>query len=604
MNKPPDTDPDRELAGRIRARVGSVLDADEVAALIESFGITDGIAEQDYQARTVHALALRVEPLVSRSDVPMIAEEENPDDPVPYSYENMFTAALRKLQITRAYTWGKRYGRLHLQGFFFAMPMVVSILSLFIFKTSLWSALIKDLPVATAIGVGTLGSFVVTGGYSQAIGRRGLFYRFQEEHSLARAVCYYFIGVGFQTVLVTALLGFAFNFVSGMLTPRLAVIAVTYFVFLSLLWLFLAVLYMLGQPLLFTPIIIVGIVVVYVLRFHAPVLAVRQGAAMALAAALSFLGGYAAFSRRTSRRAAVVWGTLLAAASMLVTFRVLSGWHQDLVVGICVAALLSLFAILFEFSRREAREESDVKATELPRASLLWYKVGPYFIYGTLYYAFLFTDRLVAWSSPDASPVAGSFLFRTGYEVGAAWGLAVLLCTIGLAESAINTFSERIRDDEASFSIQDPQGLARVYRRFYAIRGAAFLVMSSIAGFALWTGVLAIARHSQSEFVRAYLGFIPRMVFLIATPGYALLSWSLFNNVFLFALSRPEKVITAMTAAIIVHGTLSYILTRLFGHQFAAVGFLAGCIVLSILTSISALRVIGDLDYYYYSAYL
>ena len=601
------------LSSRIKAQVSHPINRYELAALIESMGITDGIARADYGEPDVLSLATRCEPIVRNSQTIPIEDQDRLDDPAPYGYENIFTSGMRKLGLHRAYQWGMRFGEVNLIGFFFAMPMVVSIIGLLVLGASLWAALINQPPVATAIGLGTVASFVVTGGYSQAIGRRGLFYRLQDEHALTRTVCYYFIGVGFEMVLAVGVVGFLILSLFGILPIYLALVAVTYYFFLSLLWLFLAVLYMLGQPLLFTPAIVIGIIVVYALQHYGLSLVVRQSLSMILAGVLSFLAGYAAFGQRPGRNAGLVWSCIAAMGAMILALVMTKTGHLlpiygDMLIGISVAALLVFFFVLFLFAQRQAREEAEMHTARLPRSSLLWYKVGPYFAYGLLYYLFLFVDRLIAWSAPDRSAVYSGFLirFRTGYEVGMDWGLILLFITVGLTESQINGFAQRIRNDEQRHIIYQSDQLSNLYKRFYFSRMILFIVVSIVAAIVLWFGVLAIANHASANqpAVRAYLQPIPKYVFLVSTPGYAFLSWALFNNVFLFCLSRPERVLPGVAIALVVDIVVGYVLTRLGTHELASWGFTFGSLALAIYSTGSVIRVLDHLDYYYYSAFL
>jgi hypothetical protein len=597
-------DPYALLAGRVRAKTEVILDLDEVTALIESFGITDRMALQDYEEPNVAALAERVKPLIYEEDTPETPEEESLEDPAPYSYENLFTASYVKIRRSRFWHWSHNLWRRYVNSFFFAMPMIVSIIGLLVLRASLWASLTYDVPMATAIGFGTLASLIVTGGYGQAIGRRGLFYLVQEEHSHARSICYYFIGVGFEVSLAFGCLMFAFNLIFNVLPMKLALISLTYYMFLSLLWLFLSVLYMLGQPFMFTTIIVIGIIVVWALQRYVGGIVFRQSASLGLAGVLSFLGGYAIFGRKGYRRITVVWSSVLACLAMVVTFWVCRGIQQIYVIGICIVALLALFLVSYDFARRQAREEAETRTAELPRSSLLWYKVGGYFTYGMLYFLFLLVDRVIAWSTMDHAALQGAFTFRTNYEVGMDWGLIILFCTLGLAESAIILFSESIRETEARYSLEETERLADVYQRFYIIRAILFLILSVFVSIVLWFGVTYYAQHSTSKILKSYLDPTTRMVFLIAVPGYIMLSWSLFNNVFLFALSRPERVIYNILVALATHIIVSFILTRLFGHQYAAVGFCIGSFVLGVMSTMTVLNVISDIGYYYYSAYL
>src|SRR5207244_1314153 len=64
---------------------------------------------------------------------------------------------------------------------------------------------------------------------------------------------------------------------------------------------------------------------------------------------------------------------------------------------------------------RRRRSGAGPAAEGRTRAGLLVYGVAPYFLYGLVYFALLFADRLIAWSAGH-HPLP--IWFRSPYEVG------------------------------------------------------------------------------------------------------------------------------------------------------------------------------------------
>jgi len=77
----------------------------------------------------------------------------------------------------------------------------------------------------------------------------------------------------------------------------------------------------------------------------------------------------------------------------------------------------------------------------------------------------------------------------------------------------------------------------------------------------------------------------------------------LFNGVFFFSLSRPIPVLRAIVLASVVNAGLGYVLSRTIGYHYSAVGMVIGSLLFAVLASRSGLRLMSELDYYYYSAY-
>ena len=74
--------------------------------------------------------------------------------------------------------------------------MAISIAAMLTLKFSLWSYQYLSLEQATSIAIGTILSFVLVGGFTQAIASSG-FSLIQGYYKLARKNTFIFIGIGF-----------------------------------------------------------------------------------------------------------------------------------------------------------------------------------------------------------------------------------------------------------------------------------------------------------------------------------------------------------------------------------------------------------------------
>jgi O-antigen/teichoic acid export membrane protein len=405
--------------------------------------------------------------------------------------------------------------------------------------------------VATAIGIGTVTSFLVTGGFTQAIGRRGLFYIHQQEDMLTKKVSYLFSFTGLAVVAGVGLFLFLANLVYGFLPLDMVFYAELYYILLSILWMSLSILYMLKQQLLFTLITVSGMLAVHLVML---------------------------FTR---------WGMITAHC-----------------VGLATAIVLSYIAGWVILHRKARAAEEEYTGSKLPRMSMLVYATGPYFFYGFLYFAFLFSDRIVAWSAGRGRGLLPYFVwFESRYELGMDWALFCFILTVGVLEFTIQEFSERIIPAEQAVSADRIGSFNRRFMRFYYTHLLLFLVAAclSIAG-AYW-GVNYLLQMGLLPLTEVFLDPLTQSVFWWAAIGYVFLVWGLFNSVFLFALSRPAFVLRSLAPAFLLNLAIGFILSRAFHYELAVVGMTIGSVAFMFISSFYTRRTLRNLDYYYYAAY-
>jgi hypothetical protein len=234
----------QDLADAVMTKRRTPEDAYEVAAMLESMGITDRTASEVYGADNVFALANSLWPMIMAQAV---VETFHPTERVKLgAYLN-------------------RLFRSFLRGILFALPMAVSVAAMLTIDLSLWSYRYLSLEEATAIAIGTILSFMAVGGFTQAIARRGFLYIGQGNYYTARKVAFEFVRVGLVVSLVAALAYLLFNLVFTLFPWRMTAITLVYFLFLSAIWLSVTIIYMLQKELTFTALITGGIVMVWFL---------------------------------------------------------------------------------------------------------------------------------------------------------------------------------------------------------------------------------------------------------------------------------------------------------------------------------------------------
>lgn len=502
----------------------------EIAAQLEIRGIRVIDARTDYGCEDIFDLARRIDALYRSGEI----RTKSPPRPI----EEPSSLFLRFL-------------RHYADGIFLSLPMAIQIAAMLAFGYTLWGAAELDGRTATAISLGFFTSFIVAGGFCQALVRRGLFYRYQEEDHLAFTTVLQIFVLGLAGTLVVTLLGAVANLLYGVLPWDMAGIAGLYYVSLSVLWLGLAVVYLAQKRILFVVLVTGGLAVVLLLALRAGWSAVPANLAGIL---------------------------LLDAASLAIGFGVLA--HR-------------------------ARAKGRTQLVTPPRLAVLVFAVAAYFLYGSCYYAFLFADRLIAWSSGAGR---GGYLpfviwFDSRYETGMDAALVVVVLLMGFVEHVAQRFSEEVVPAQQRVVSTELPEFNRRSTRFY--RGQVlFVSLAAVAAvFLTWALILWLRGHVTSVYLAGLFDPVAMRVFWVAAVGYAFFSLGLMNVLVLLSLSRIGRALRVMAIGLAVNVSFGFVLSRAVDSTWAAGGLLAGSIVFAVLSVLETDAVFRRIDFFFYAAY-
>jgi len=435
-----------------------------------------------------------------------------------------------------------------LRGLIFALPMAISVLSMLSLKFSLWSYEYLSVELATSIAVGTILSFVCVGGFTQAIARRGFFYLYQGYYNMGRRVTFLFIRWGYITCLVMSGAIYLFNFVFNIYPQGMMFIMLLYFFFLNSIWLSVTVMYILRKEITFTGLIILGIFIVYLV--------------------FEVLG------------ADIILAQLIAMS---------------------VVSVIGIALVVFYFKMEERKEEKGI-VPKLPRLSIIVYTIMPYFVYGFLYFLFLFMDRVMAWSANEEF-MPYFIWFRGEYELGLDFALLMLMMPLGVSEVLVHKLMLDLETSQKGLWGFETDKLSRRYLGRYYKMMAIISVSSIISAVFIWI-LLVYSNERYLAYAGKYLiaSYTTYFVFFCALISYALLAVGLMNAVILFSLSQPQLVNRALLPAVFTNVAVGFLLSRWVEYSYAIFGLLAGTIVFVILSSRQMTRVLRKLDYYLYTA--
>jgi uncharacterized protein with PQ loop repeat len=524
----PTRDAAHELGQQIVDLIGAPKDAWEMAAQLEVMGLRDADA-REYGERDLFALAHRLHAQFQDGAFRLDLESED-DEP-------------RINPIVR-------FIRYYLIGLSFSVPMALQAIVMLVWGYGIWGAIDLDSRTGSAIALGFIASYVVTGGFAQALVRRGLFYIYQDAGWLARWTVLRAYWLSLRVVIGIVPLVLLINAIFEMLPWSMMLLGSGYYVALSILWLNWSMLYLLRKTALFA-----------------------LTTAVALAA-------------------------VLAAALLLHLGPIASN-----AVGLAVADLLT-FAIAWRYLRAIARSKSS-EPVNPPRLTVLVYSTSRFFLYGLLYNTFLFADRVIAWTSlvgrEDFPPYG--FWLNVRYELGMDLALVVVMVLSGMVEYSTQRFSETLIPNEKRSKTIDARTFLDDARKAQWRR----VLQLGVASIAAMTIAITIANflraHAGPRFHEPLVSMTTTRVFWIAAIAYVIYMFAVQNMLMLLTLSRVELVARAVGIALAVNVTVGFICSRAVHYSYAVVGLLAGSIVLWFLTRRSMSRVLGELDYSYYAAY-
>ena len=272
-------------------------------------------------------------------------------------------------------------------------------------------------------------------------------------------------------------------------------------------------------------------------------------------------------------------------------------------IGVATADALSFGAAYFHLGRlvKKSRAQEPVNP---PRLAVLVYSTSRYFMYGLLFNAFLFADRVIAWTTSvgrdDFPPYP--FWLSVRYELALDLALVVAIVMSGVVEFATERFSEELVPHEKQKNLE-PEAFISQQQRVHRQRT---LQMASSAVIALAIAaavVVLLGRIPNPRLHEVLTAPVTLRVFAAAAIGYVFFMFAMRNLLFLLTLSRIDDAMRSVAIALAVDVVVAFIASRAIHYAAAVAGLVAGAIVMCIVSGRAARRVLSRLDYFYYAAY-
>ena len=268
-------------------------------------------------------------------------------------------------------------------------------------------------------------------------------------------------------------------------------------------------------------------------------------------------------------------------------------WHLDAVRVLLAWPILALLAAMLLSGAQTWRAGRQMEArvhSISPSTGTHAYSLLPVYLYGTVYFAFLFLDRLCAGSAvPWTSGLTFGVdpIYKHGMDIAL---LAFLLCAIAV-EYCSDRFMRAWWLTAGASRAADVRSLAMALRRRYSVFVG---LIACIFGLLLVAACryLPVAMHVP-------MSSALKQVLFLGGAGYLLLATTLFGNIVLLSVNAANSATKAAAIALVVNFLVGYTLSHSVSMQLAAMGLLAGAAVFAWQVHRSVWRVLGQPDYFY-----
>lgn len=441
--------------------------------------------------------------------------------------------------------------RHYLDGLMFSLPMVLQGATMLLWGYGLWGARDLDARTGSAIGLAFIASYIATSGFSWAIVSRGLYYHYQAEGGLARWSALRMWSVSIRVALGLAVPAMLFNLLYRLLPLDMAFIALAYYVMLVFLWLNWSLIYLVDRTFWLLVVLFVSIVVVVAVARY------------------------------------LAWPVI--AANM---------------IGLVVADVLT-FIVGERGLKKWAQSGAGRPTNNPPRLTVLIYATAHVFLYGLLYSAFIFTDRILAWTGSrgreDFPPYP--FWLNSRYELGMDLALIVVVLLAGVVEHSAQRFSRRLIPSQKRIKSATIEPFLDEFRAFHRRHSLIFAGSAIVAIAVAALAMNGVARFADPRLLATLRTATTIRVFWLAAISYAIFMFALQNILMLMILSRADIASRAIGIALVVNIAAGFAISRAVHFSGAIAGLLAGSLVLAVMTHQQLRRVLRELDYNYYAAF-
>jgi len=425
------------------------------------------------------------------------------------------------------------------------LPVLVQLITIVLFGYSLWTYVGFNQLQSTAVVLGVIIGMVITGGFVQVIGRQVSFYWNYKNYSMMDLTINYVLKIGIIAIILIFTVLFIINFFIHLYPYSFLIIVFTYALLIGVLLLILAPMHTIKQ------------------RWVVSV-AISIGTILAL------------FLKETTT------------INVYVTH-----W-----IGISTSILLSKLYLYFYFKNKVNKNYVLNKSM---RVLKLIHHNYAYFFYGILIYLFIFTDRILAWSSSLNSIPPYIIYYEKNYEIGMDIAILIFLLLAGVLEYSVASFSKFLDIGQKNTAYNSPKKFGKHLLKLYW-QHVGLLLISSVIIFSLVYYIVMGTWGYEAQFKES-LNNLSIRVCIIGSFGYLFLAWGMLNTLYMFTLNQPKKPIKALVIALLINLCVGMVMSRVVAYELSVVGMFLGAITFLVITLKDCVNFYKNLDYYYYATY-
>lgn len=527
-----------DLIETIKERNGKPVNVRVVYATIESLGIRDVDVKDDFGFDSISDLSKHIFELLNDPSQPPLTNKQEKKE----AQKESKILYLSEYSTVRRKLFVQDYSK----GIFHLLPIVLQIVAIVLFGFSLWTFVGFNTLQSTAVVLGLILGLTATGGFVQAMGKQVSFYWYHEDYVMTKKSIDYLSKTGIAFLCMLFVIITAVNFLLN-LYPILFLLIVFVYAFL------------IGTLLL----------------VFAPLYTIK---------------------RRWVISISVFAGTLTALLLLFYSSWPIYSIHW---LGIAIATGIS-FVYLYFFIRKIVQSKNGIQNGS-PKLGVLIARNFNYFLYGTFFYLFIFTDRILAWSSTQDRILPYIIYYEKDYEIGMDLAMLVFFLLAGVLEYSVSSFSRTIEYKQRTIGYSDVKifnkHMLELYYKhlwFFALNAIGIMILLYLAITQPW--------GYQAGFDEK----ISPMSFTVAVIGcfaYLFLTLAMLNVLLLYTLNKSQKPLKALMIACVVNLGVGWWFSRVISYEYSVIGILAGSIVFMVLTTKMVHSFYKKLDYNYYAAF-
>jgi len=527
-----------ELIKTIKERNGKPVNVQVVMATIESLGIRDIDVPSDYGFSSIEDLAHYIFAEIGDAKLPELKNKKQ----LAAEQKEFKKISVNNYMIARKVLFVKEYST----GLFHTLPVFIQIACIVFFGFSLWTFSGFNGLQSTAVVLGVIIGLVTTGGFVQVMGKQVSYYWYNQDYEMTRKSVINILKTGIKIIFILFVIITIINF----------------FLYLY-------------------PFVFVGIVFIY---------------ALLISILLLSLSSLYTIKERWVISAVIFIATSSALAVHLFTAIKVYYIHWG---GIVFASILALAYLHFFFKRTIKKDKGRNNA--VPKMMLSVYRNFDYFFYGILIFLFVFTDRILAWSSTLERNLPYIVYYEKDYEIGMDLAILVFFLLAGVLEYSITSFCRYMDYYQRTIAYHKLQDFNKKMLQMY------YKHLRLFAGSAILIGILLYAVITKPWGYKAgfdeSLSALSIKVCIIGGFGYLFLTLGMLNVLYMYTLNQHKKPLTAIILACFINVGIGVLCSRIISYEYSAIGLLIGAFFFMAYTTRLTIRFFKRLDYFYYAAY-